>query len=177
MISHHPKNSLIRIFWPLTTSSFSSLVTCCFKLHAPAILICLEPLFPPTDTNAGVCCFTVLFCYWYLGMSFSPILLILPNSSSSSKTQFAYQLLQEAHSSTIFLYTDYVVTSLIHAMTHFCSCRYCFTLYPFVYLSFYFTRLYFWREVIIFYLWSSKAKCLAHGTHVTNIFKKKEGIV
>ena len=34
VISHHLKNSLIRVFWLLTTSPFSSLVTFCFKLYA-----------------------------------------------------------------------------------------------------------------------------------------------
>lgn len=92
------------------------------------------------STNRHQCGCLLLYCL---------VLLLIP---WSSKTQFGYQLLQEAHSSTIFLYTDDVVTSLIHAMTYFCRCKYCFTRYPSVYLSFYFTRLYFWREVIIFYL-------------------------
>ena len=87
-----------------------------------------------THQCLGICCFTVLFCYWYSGIFFSPILLI-PSNSSSSKTQFRYQFLQKAHSSIIFPYTDYVVTSLIHDVTWFCICRYCLTLYLSIYHS------------------------------------------
>lgn len=145
--------SLVRVIQLLITSSFSSLAACCLILCAAAILLCLEPLRPPTRTNhycaPSLSLIILLLILWNVFLIYPPhtnkLVILHPMRLSLNINSFRKQI-----SSTTLPYTDYAVTSLKHCMTLFYLCRKCFTL-PF-YLPISFTRLYCWRELIIFYL-------------------------
>lgn len=124
-----------------------------------AILICLDPLLLPTHTKAWA--FAALWscsvtdtaeCFSHQSSSYHQTL--HPISSIN---------LQKAHSSIIFPFTDYVVTSLIHdwhgSVSADTATRVSF------YLPFYFTILHFWRGLTVFYLHIT-SKSVWHVAHM-----------